>query len=153
MAPDSGYVIPRWAQCQRWYRSRKFSMQYVLVDDIIRIVVRHGRGALIAKFDVEAAYRNIPVSPSDRYLLGLKWCDQFYVYLVLPFGLKSAPYINSVADRVKWIPINNYGLSDLIHYMDDFITVGLHDSSSCQQKLATTLAVCKQLGLPLHPQK
>ena len=124
-------------------------MQYVLVDDIIRMVVRHGRAA----FDVEAAYRNIPVSPSDRYLLGLKWRDQFYVYLVLPFGLKSAPYINSVADRVKWIAINNYGLSDLIYYLDDFITVGPHDSSSCQQNLATALAVCKQLGLPLHPQK
>ena len=89
---------------------------------------------------------------AHHYLLGLKWRDQFYVYLVLPFGLKSAPYINSVADRVKWIAINNYGLSDLIHYLDDFITVGPHDSS-CQQNLATALAVCKQLGLPLHPQK
>ena len=29
----------------------KFSMQYVRVDDIIRMVVRHGRRALIAKFD------------------------------------------------------------------------------------------------------
>ena len=27
------------------------------------------------------------------------------------------------------------------------------DSSSCQQNLATAWVVCKQLGLPLHPQK
>ena len=132
----------------------KFSMQYVRVDDIIRMVVRHGRGALIAKFDVEAAYRNIPVHPSDRYLLGLKWRDQFYVDLVLPFGLRSAPSIfDSVADMVEWILINNYGLSDLVHYLDNFITLGPPDSSSCQQNLATALAVCKQLGLPLHPKK
>ena len=45
----------------------KFSMQYVRVDHIIRMVVRHGRGVLTAKFDVKAAYRNIPVLPSDRY--------------------------------------------------------------------------------------
>ena len=49
----------------------------MLVDDIIRMVVRHGRAALIAKFDVEAAYRNIPVSPSDRYLLGLNGVINF----------------------------------------------------------------------------
>ena len=63
-------------------------MQYVLVDDIIRMVVRHGRGALIAKFDVEAAYRNIPVSSSDRYLLGLKWRDQFLRLLNSPLWIK-----------------------------------------------------------------
>ena len=27
-----------------------------------------------AKFDVEAAYRHIPVYPSNRHLLGMKWC-------------------------------------------------------------------------------
>ncbi|XP_068742958.1 uncharacterized protein [Montipora capricornis] len=54
---------------------------------------------------------------------------------------------------VEWILINNYGLSDLVHYLDDFITVGPPDSSSCQQNLATALTVCKQLGLPLHPKK
>ena len=38
-------------------------------------------------FDVEAAYHNLPVHSSHRVLLGMKWCDQFYMDLVLPFGL------------------------------------------------------------------
>jgi len=100
-----------------------FNLQYVKVDDIIRMVSKHGRGALMAKFDVEAAYRNVPVHPHDRYLLGLKWRGQYYVDLVLPFGLRSAPFIfNSIADMVEWILINNYQVSDLVHYLDDFIT-------------------------------
>ena len=45
----------------------------------------------MAKFDVKAAYRNIPIHPDDRFLLGMKWRDKFFVDLVLSFGLRSAP--------------------------------------------------------------
>ena len=41
----------------------------------------------MAKFDVESAYRNVPVHRSDCYLLGMKWRNQYYVELGLPFGL------------------------------------------------------------------
>lgn len=131
-----------------------YSMHYVRVDEIIRMVAKHGMGALMAKFDVEAAYRNVPIHPKDRYLLGLKWRGQFYVDLALPFGLRSAPFIfNGVADMVEWILINNYELEDLVHYLDDFILAGPPDTLRCHRDLTTALNVCKQLGLPLHPKK
>ena len=41
----------------------------------------------MAKFDVESAYHNVPVHPSDCHLLGVKWRNQYYVDLALPFGL------------------------------------------------------------------
>jgi hypothetical protein len=41
----------------------------VRVDQIVQMVSNLGPGALMAKFDVEAAYRNIHVHPSDRFLL------------------------------------------------------------------------------------
>ena len=82
----------------------RYSLQYIKVDDVIRMVSHHGPGALMAKFDVEAAYRNIAVHPADRYFLGMKWRGHYYVDLTLPFGLRSAPYIfNSVASLVEWI--------------------------------------------------
>ena len=63
------------------------------------------------------------VLPSQRYLLGMKWRGKFYVDLVLPFGLRSAPFIfNSIADLVEWILRNNYMIRDLLHYLDDYIT-------------------------------
>ena len=43
----------------------EFTLQYITVDQIIRMISNYGSGALIAKFDVEAAYRNIAVHPSD----------------------------------------------------------------------------------------
>ena len=33
--------------------------------------MKYGRGALMAKFDSERAYRSFPVRESDRYLLGM----------------------------------------------------------------------------------
>ncbi|XP_078365995.1 uncharacterized protein LOC144650218 [Oculina patagonica] len=108
----------------------------------------------MAKFDVEAAYRNIAVHPSDRYLLGLRWRNQFYVDLALPFGLRSAPYVfNSVAEMVEWILLNTLNVSDLMHYLDDFITAAPPGSDRCANNLATSVAACRSLGLPLHPDK
>ena len=49
-----------------------FCLQYIKVDQVIRMVSRYGPGALMAKFDVESAYRNIPVHPDDRLLLGMR---------------------------------------------------------------------------------
>ena len=108
----------------------------------------------MAKFDVEAAYRNIAVHPDDQYLLGMKWRGQFFVDLALPFGLRLAPYIfNSVADMVEWIILNRYNVADLMHYLDDFLTAGPAGANQCAQNLQTSLAVCRLLGLPLHPGK
>ena len=131
-----------------------FSMHYIKLDQIIRMVAKHGRGALMAKFDVEAAYRNVTVHPEDRYLLGMKWRGQFFVDLALPFGLRSAPYIfNSIADMVEWIIINRYNVAGLMHNLDDFLNAGPACSNQCTNNLHTPLAVCRSLGLPLHPGK
>ena len=103
----------------------EFTLHYIKLDQVIRVVSKLGVGALMAKFDVEAAYRNMPVHQSHRVLLGMKWRDQFYVDLVLPFGLCSAPFIfNSIADMVEWILVNSYKIPHLLHYLDDFITAG-----------------------------
>ena len=110
------------------------------------MVARYSPGVLMAKFDVEAAYRNIAVHPDDRFLLGMKWRDQYYVDLTLPFGLRSTPFIfNSVADMVEWILLNQHAVSDLLHYLDDFITAGPPHSAQCAYNLSTALTVCPLL--------
>ena len=123
----------------------EFTLHYITVDQIIRSVSRLGKGALMAKFDVESAYRNVPVHPSDRHLLGMKWRNQYYVDLALPFGLRSAPFIfNAIADLVEWILVHSYQIPDLLHYLDDFITMGPPESSQCAHNLRAALAVCKR---------
>jgi hypothetical protein len=131
----------------------QFSLQCIKFDDVA-MVAKRGRGALMAKFDVQSAYHNVAVLPSQRYLLGMKWRGKFYVDLVLPFGLRSAPFIfNSIADLVESILHNNYMIRDLLHYLDDYITASPPCRPDCAQNLVVASLVCQSLGLPLHPDK
>ena len=45
--------------------------------------------------------------------------------LMLPFGLRSAPFMfTAIADLGEWILVHNYDVTFLRHYLDDFLTLG-----------------------------
>lgn len=69
------------------------SLQYLRVDEVVRQVMVRGQGTLMAKMDIESAYRNVPVHPADRLLLGMQWKGDVFFDTQLPFGLRSAPKI------------------------------------------------------------
>lgn len=65
----------------------------------------------MAKFDANAAYHNVAVHPSDRFLFGMKWHGQFYIDLALPFRLCSAPFIfDSIVLLVECIVLHIYNV-------------------------------------------
>ena len=100
------------------------SLSYIKVDDIVEQVLTLGKGCLLAKVDVESAFRNVPVHPDDRHLLGLVWENELYMDSVLPFGLRSAPKIfTAIADALEWVA-KNCGITFLEHFLDDYITAG-----------------------------
>ena len=129
------------------------SLTYITVDDIIEQVVALGKGAQLAKMDVESAFRIIPVHPEDRPLLGMKWNGLLYIDQILSFGLRSAPKIfNSVADALEWI-VRARGAKLTYHYLDDFVVIGMPASSECARSLETLLDACKELGIPVAAHK
>ena len=75
------------------------SLTYMKVDDVVQQVLSLGKGTLLAKVDIESAFRNIPVHPDDRHLLGMLWDNKLYIDTVLPFGLRSAPKIFNSCSR------------------------------------------------------
>ena len=80
------------------------SLSYIRVDEVVQRIISLGRGCQLAKIDIESVFRNIPVHPHDRHLLGLSWEGQLYVDAVLTFGLRSAPKMfNALADALQWI--------------------------------------------------
>ena len=81
----------------------EFPVVYSTVRDAINLIVQTGKGALMSKVDIQKAYCIVPIHPDDRYLLGMKWREQFFVDLALPFGLRSASGIfESLADLFEW---------------------------------------------------
>lgn len=94
------------------------SLSYISVDDVVDRVLQLGYGALLAKMDIKQAYRNVPVYPQDRILLGMRWQEQIYVDAALPFSLHSVPLIFTiVADAARWI-MERKGVTHLFHYID-----------------------------------
>ena len=127
------------------------SLSYISVDDVARAVLHLGKGSLLAKADIEEAYRMIPVHPEDRLLLGVIWEGQLYLDKVLPFGLRSAPLIfSAIGDAIEWIT-RQKEVELVFHYVDNFIVVGDANSSSCSQGLATLLQTFADVGAPVEP--
>lgn len=129
------------------------SLRYASVDDAARIVSQMGPGTQLAKIDIAHAYRNVPVHPDDRYLLGMQWENHIYIDTALPFGLRSAPKIfSAISDTLEWILLRQ-GMSSCLHYLDDFLTMGAADSDECYRNLELMLRICEVLGLPVAKHK
>ena len=129
------------------------SVSYASVEDAISAVMRLGQGSKLAKFDLENAYRLIPVHPDDRPLLGIRWKGVTYIDGALPFGLRSAPKLfTAVADALLWI-MGQRGVREALHYLDDFLVVGPPGSERCGEDLQCCLEVCRGLGVAVAPQK
>ena len=132
------------------------SLTYVSVDDAALHIWQSGPGTLLAKLDVSEAYRIIPIHPRDRFLLGMQWNNKLYIDCCLPFGLRSAPKIfNAVADAFEWIIVHQGEnvVEFVIHYLDDFLFAGRADAPSCKESLDLALMLCKELGIPVMPEK
>ena len=129
------------------------SLHYPSIDDATTKITTLGKGAMLAKMDIRQAYRNIPVAPDDKHLLGLQWNDQIYIDQVLPFGNSSASIIfSAIADALLWIMLKE-GVSWGIHYIDDFLTMGVPNSQECLQNTQIMQSVCDEAGLPMEPSK
>ena len=127
----------------------EFTLRYTLVDNAIAILTHLGLGASMAKVDLRSAFRTVPVCRDDRELLGICWQGSYYIDTCLPFGLHSTPYLfNQFAEALQWIMQTNYGLSHLIHYLDDFLLMDLSELT-CSHHLRRFLTVCTTLGIPV----
>ena len=125
------------------------SMSYITVDDAISRIITLGQGTLLAKIDIQSAFRLIPVHPADRHLLAMEWKGAVYFDTCLPFGLRSTPKLfNVLADLLQWILLNQ-GVSFLIQYLDDYLTMGPPNSPEFHRNLSLLIEVCAMLGIPL----
>ena len=103
------------------------------------------------KFDLKSGYFHVEIDKSFHKFLGFEWENQFYMYRVLPFGLKTAPYVFTKVLRPLVTKLRQNNINFVL-YLDDGIAVGpsyqvaLRDSVYIQDTL-------KELGLVSAPQK
>lgn len=83
-------------------RKELASLSYITVNDIVAEVLRKGMGTLLTKMDVKQAFRNIPVHPNNRHLLGMHWRGEVFMDMILPFGLWSALLLLRTPCNGQW---------------------------------------------------
>ena len=129
------------------------SLTYTTVEQVAGVAASYPPGALLAKIDVESAYRLVPVHPHDRPLQAMEWEGMIYIDPMLPFGLRSAPKIfNALADALEWC-LTQTGVRHVFHYLDDFIVIGPPNSPECGDALATLNRTYATLGVPIVEHK
>ena len=131
------------------------SIEYITIDAVFKLITNAGKECLIIKRDIKDAFRNIPVSPTNQWLLGFEWKGQHYAETCLPFGLTTAPALfNLFADAFEWLLRTCLHWRDTVHYLDDFIRIVPNDQkhslpSACQDYIELTEA----LGIPRNDSK
>ena len=167
---SAGVPIPKRGQVNKWrlivdlsapdgysvndgINPQHCTLSYISVDVIAQTVLSLGRGCLLAKTDVKSAYRQVPVHPQDRCLLGMRWLGRYFVDATLPFGLRSAPLIfSAVADALEWV-VRQAGVRHIYHYIDDFVLLGPPRHNECADALLTLRQVCDNLGVRIAEEK
>ncbi len=123
-------------------------------DDATRLVVMNGRGCMMSKIDVQAAYRCIPVRPADWGLLGMVWKDELYFDKVLPFGLGSSCSLwEDFSNALEWIICKECNIQTITHYIDDCFVASRTQIEFAKQQLQLILAVYRYLGVPVSIDK
>ena len=62
------------------------------------------------------------------------------------------PFFSQYADMLESAMQAN-GISDLLHYLDNYFTAGPADSGECQHHISTMVKVFRELGFTVNPTK
>ncbi|XP_062572703.1 uncharacterized protein LOC134234654 [Saccostrea cucullata] len=129
------------------------SVQYTSFDEVLDMVGSLGKGAYLGKMDVKAAFRLLPVHPSDHQLLGVKFNDQYYYDMCLPMGCSiSCALWEKFAHFIQWVVEEKTGVHTLNHYLDDFIFAG-YTLETCNLLMLSFKNTCSAFGIPLAEEK
>ena len=133
---------------------REFAtVHYTTISDAIKHIVSFGNDCYLAKSDIKAAFRIIPIHPMDYHLLGMKWHGLYYFDKCLPMGASSSCSIfERFSTFLEWIIQQKIGNAKVIHVLDDFLFIA-RSEFECQRALDIFLKVMSDIGVPIAPEK
>jgi hypothetical protein len=130
------------------------AVSYETFDDVVQMVQQAGSGSLLAKTDIESAFRIIPIHPDDRYFLGFAFDGALYYDRCLPMGCRSSCAIfEAFSSAVQWIAHQKLGIPFVSHILDDFIFAGPSHSSVTAKSLDIFLDFCSANGILIKASK
>lgn len=132
-------------------------MQYQSIHDAILAIQKVGVGALLAKTDLENAYKQVPIHPDDFELLGFQINNEFYCDKTLPFGLSYSCNLfekfEKFSSSLQWILENKFDVQYCVHILDDFLFVGPPNSPECAKALQSFRTLAQDINIPIQEEK
>ena len=129
------------------------TVKYSSVGQAIQHIIQFGPGTYLAKTDIKSAFRIIPVSPADYHLLGFTWQGKYYYDKCLPMGCSSSCAIfESFSTALEWIIRGKLTNVAVLHILDDFLFIS-KSYLQCLSALNTFQDLCRDIGVPLAPEK
>ena len=136
---------------------------YDFFDDAVALIIKHRLGALCQPNLTQPMPSSTSSSGARTGLsLGQSWdlqhldssiCHLYYIDLFLPFGLCSSPALfNKYMGALQYAMKTN-NVQNLLHYLDDYFTLGPPHSPVCTNNIVTMIATCKKLDFALLIQK
>ncbi|XP_069109712.1 uncharacterized protein [Argopecten irradians] len=130
------------------------TVTYQSIDDAIKLIKKYGKGALLAKTDIESAFRLIPIHPNDYELLGFKIEDKYFYDRVLPMGCSiSSRLFETFSTAIHWILEHKLQVAGVVHVLDDFLFVGPPNTEQCLKDLTEFLGFCSETAIPIKDSK
>ncbi len=96
-------------------------------------------GDWMCSWDLKSGYHQMSIDPKDHHLLGFQWRGKYFCFTVLPFGLKTAPYVFQRTMLTFAGILRRKGIR-LIVYLDDFLLL-----ASSKVKAAAQFAHARRL--------
>ena len=115
-------------------------------------IVRVGKGGLMAKFDMRAAYKNVPTHPNLWPSQGFEWLGRFFVDPSIIFGSKAAiSHFDCFADTVLNMALSECNIyRAMVHrQLDNVICVAPPHTGWTTQVSKAYIQVCNQLAIKI----
>jgi len=117
-------------------------------------VKKAGKNALMSKFDLKDAYKNIPCKESDLRLQGFSWLNKYFFECTQIFGARTAvANFDILGNTLKTIAHVGCEIpSDLVHrQLDDVPIVGPSNKNWCQEYTESYKRTCDEMLISTAP--
>lgn len=108
-------------------------------------------GDFCASIDLKDAYFHIPVHKKFHRYLRFVWKGKMYEFLVLPFGLCTAPFIFTKVTRLIASFLRSKGIR-IIFYLDDILVIG-GSKEECLSHLQLAIQTFQGAGFVINWKK
>lgn len=150
------FLIPKSSGGKRLILNLKELNKYVIthhfkMEDIRTAVRLMTPDCFMVNLDLKEAYFLVPIHETHTKFLRFIFNETLYEFLVLPFGLASAPFVYTKITKPITAYLRERGYKS-VQYLDDYLCMG-EDRKECKSNLSETVVLLESLGFVINHEK